>query len=173
MKKVPFYSLLLLVGCLFITACNQESFDKKESSNENFSKVGVWENGNYFFSLGEDKFLSAYIAPNFIDCGMCDEDDNVLKCANPYFYKETKYTIQSIDSESISVIVDYVDISGTSRTNKLTLYKTLKKPTTKSNILVGKTLKYKSSSYSNVSLNFATYYSGSMSSDKSNIEKAL
>lgn len=171
--KHYFTRFVILFLAAIVVACENGSSNEDPINNETIiSKVeGVWESGNYYLSLSEDKFLTAYVAPNFIDCGACVETNNTITCTNPYFSRKTKYNIISVTSESISLSVDYVDMYGDSHTKELTLYKTTKVPTTESNILVGKAIKYRSSSYSNVTINFTSYYSGSMSSDKSNIEK--
>ena len=57
-----------------------------------YSEVGVWESGQYFLALSEDRTLSAYVAPNFIDAGSYTiNDDKIITCTNNFYVRTTTY----------------------------------------------------------------------------------
>lgn len=171
--KQTLFSLLVLA--LFATSCGKDSTtpDTPEdpTPEKTYSEVGVWTSGNYFVSLSQDKFLTAYVAPNFIDSGTYSIDtEKKISCTNSYFSRTTEYAITKIDDKSMTLNVSYQDFSGSKKTTTLNLTKSSATPAIKENSLIGKSYRYIKTSFGNITISFSSYYNGKMSSDKSNIE---
>lgn len=168
MRKI----LTLMFGVLGLFAaasCGGSDDDDTPNTPEvkTYSEVGVWTSGNYFISLSSDNFLTAYVAPNFIDCGTYSRsDDNVITSTNTYYSKNTTYTIKSIDDKSMSVDVSYSDVHGDSKTKSLVLTKTTKSPTIKENPVSGKSYTWYSTVFGNETFAFNSYNNGKKSGTK-------
>ena len=120
-----------------------------------YSEVGVWESGQYFLALSEDRTLSAYVAPNFIDAGSYSiSDDKIITCKNNFYVRTTTYAIKSIDDKKMSVVIKYVDEYGEEKSTSLNLVKSDKEAPSRSNPLVAKTYNYLSSYFGTVTLSF-------------------
>lgn len=166
MKQKFFLVMALLVAAITFSACSSDDDDDsdKQPTKTYYSEVGVWESGNYFISLSSDHFLTAYVAPNFIDCGSyARSNDNVITSSNSYYVKSTTYSIKLIDKKSMKIDVAYTDVNGNSKSTSLTLSKSNKTPTTKDNPLVGKNFSWQSL-HGVTTLNFNTYNTGTQSS---------
>lgn len=160
MKQKIFLLMALIAATITFNACSSSDDDNNdEPQTKTYSEVGVWESGNYFVSLSSDHFLTAYIAPNFIDCGSYTRSDDVITSNNSYYAKSTTYTIKSIDDKSMKIDVAYTDVSGDSKTASLTLTKSEKTPTTKDNPLIGKNFSWQSL-HGVTTLTFNTFNTG-------------
>lgn len=161
MKQKIFLLTALLAASITFNACSSDDDDSNsdEPQATTYSEVGVWESGNYFVSLSSDHFLTAYVAPNFIDCGTYTRNDNVITSNNSYYAKSTTYTIKSIDDKSMVIEVAYTDVSGDNKTTNLTLAKSNTATTTKDNPLIGKNFSWLSL-HGVTTLTFQTFNTG-------------
>lgn len=176
MKKYFNVFVSLMVVLLAITSCSSDDDDSpsKPATPEprTYSEVGVWENGNYFVSLSSDHFLTAYVAPNFIDCGTYSRSNaNVITSTNSYYSKNTTYTIKSIDDKSMTVEISYKDFRGEDKSKSLVLTKTDKTPTIKENPVSGKSYTWLSDVFGNETYAFNTYNTGKQSCTKGSARK--
>lgn len=160
MKPYKFI-LPLILGVLSIcaTSCGDDGEDDVEPTVET-SIVGVWQSNNYVISFSQAGFYSAYIADEFLDSGTYTRNGTTITCYNSYFGRTTTYVINSITDKSISVSVSYTDNNRKSKQTSLRLSKTSITPATMSNRIIGKNLKYLSSSFGTITLQFDTYNSG-------------
>lgn len=164
MKQKFFLLMALLAATIAFTACSSDDNDDNDKKSEEKltktdSEVGVWKSGNYFVSLSSDHFMTAYVAPNFIDCGSYTRNNNVITSTNTYYAKTTTYTIRSISEKSMTVDVSYRDLLGKNKTNSLVLTKTSITPTTKDNPLVGKSFSWQGV-YGVTTMAFNSYNTG-------------
>lgn len=164
--------ILLILSSLVIYSCG-EKCGLSTDEPVYYSETGVWESGEYFISFSSDKFLTAYVADGFIDCGpYARSEDDVVSCKNPYFEKTTTYKIAEISGKTMRVEVSYVDVLGNSNTTSLDLVKSDKEPTEKGHKLAGASYTYFGSLggvRGNFSWEFLTYYSGLRTSDTKNL----
>lgn len=174
MKKNLILILFTVTG-LFLSACSGSDDTDGPSTPEvkTYSEVGVWESGNYFLSLSSDNFLTAYVAPNFIDCGTYSRsDNNIITSTNTYYSKSTTYTIKSINDNSMSVDISYSDVHGESKTKSLILTKSAKMPPTiKENPVSGKSYTWYSTVFGNETFAFNSYDTGRKSGTKGSCRK--
>lgn len=158
MKRISSSILFLMLLCIIglLGSCSSSSDnDEKEKNRTNI--VGVWSDGKHFVSINSEEFLTAYIAPNFIDCGNITEDDKVITCHNVYFNKNTTYKIISATDSKMNILVSYKDVLGEDKSVTLSLTKTNDTPATKNHLLTGKTYTYMTSYIGNVTFSFSTY----------------
>lgn len=158
--------MALLAATITFSACSSDDDDNtsNEPQAKTYSEVGVWEFGNYFVSLSSDHFLTAYVAPNFIDCGTYNRsNDDVITSTNTYYAKSTTYAIKSIDDRTMKVDVAYTDVNGDSKTASLTLTKGSKTPTEKDNPLVGKNYSWQAL-HGVTTMTFSSFNTGLMTS---------
>lgn len=162
--------MLLFAAVFTLGSCSSNDNGKSEEPQvKSYSEVGVWESGNYFISLSSDHFLTAYVAPGFLDCGVYSRSDDVITSNNTYFAKTTTYNIKSIDDKSMTVNIAYKDIAGKNKTTSLTLTKSSKVPVGKDNPLIGKSYSYQSTG-GIITMAFNTYNTGLMTSTWKNFK---
>lgn len=172
MKQKIILMMALIVAAITFSACSSSDDDKSsdEPQTKTYSEVGVWESGNYFVSLSSDHFLTAYVAPNFIDCGSYTRsNDDVITSSNSYYAKSTTYTIKSIDDKSMKIDVAYTDVKGDSKSTSLTLAKSSKTPTVKDNPLIGKNFSWQAL-HGVTTMTFNTFNTGLQTSTWKNFE---
>lgn len=164
MKQKIFFLMLIIASVFTLGSCSSDDDEKsKEPQTKSYTEVGVWQSGNYFISFSSDHFLTAYVAPGFMDCGAYSRSDDVITSSNTYFAKTTTYNIKSIDDKSMTVNITYTDIAGESKTTSLTLTKSSKVPEGKDNPLIGKSYSYQST-HGITTMAFNTYNTGLMTS---------
>ncbi len=178
MKKY-FYNLLMTfisVSAFTLFSCggnDDEEEDVPAGTPKVQSVVGVWENGNYFISLSDDKFLTAYIGDNFIDNGtyIVSPDNKKITCSNTYYNHITNYDITSISDKQLNLDISYTDVFGKDHKKSLNLTKSTKIPVSKDNGLVGKSYRYLTGNFGHVTYTFSSYNIGSKSSEKTGMAK--
>lgn len=148
MKKF-YYSILTIIPLailsLLFVSCGSDDDDMTSRDSENnpkennYSIVGVWENGEYFVSFDEDKFCSAYFDDEYIDCGTCTQTEKVITCKNTYYSKKTNYTITNINATNIELRIEYESLNGEKKSKLLSLTKNSDiEPAIKDHSLIGK-----------------------------------
>src|SRR5574344_555972 len=112
MKK-RFTTLMTTFITLVFICCSRENTD--ESQNEVTYKmksdniVGVWRaNDNKFISFSSDKFNSSLLSNTFIDEGDYFIKGDTITVTNSYFNKTTRYVVNSINNETLSVSINYI-----------------------------------------------------------------
>ena len=168
MKKILF--LLAVLPMFLFTTCSKDD----ETENENLplsSIIGTWKNGNYFVSFGEDGFYSAYIADKFIDSGDYKQVEYEVSCLNNYFNRETIYIIKNISETEMKVEISYVDVYGKTNSKNMTLTKSDDAIVSKSNRLIGKSMKTPSPYFGNVTRTFNSFNAGVKSATKGSAAK--
>lgn len=153
-SSILFFMLLCVTTLLGSCSSSSENEEEEESKT---NIVGVWSDGKHFVSINSDAFLTAYVAPNFIDCGNITEDGKVITCHNVYFNKNTTYKIISATDSKMNILVSYKDVLGEDKSVILSLTKTTDTPATKDHPLTGKTYTYMTSYIGNVTFSFSTY----------------
>ena len=122
-KKIYAFKLLLMLPYMIalLSSCSSSSNNNDEDGGkeDKINVVGVWSDGKHFLSVNSDKFLTSYVASNFIDCGNIIEDGKEIICHNVYFNKNTTYKILSIDRSKLNISVSYKDIAGESKSANL------------------------------------------------------
>ena len=170
---------LLTLLCFGFTSCGEDVVVEEDNQNQEqptikYSPVGVWESGNYFLSLSNDNFLTAYFAERFLDCGNYTiNDDNIIICNNTYYARPTKYVIKSLSDKQLQVEINYVDVNGENQSKNLTFTKSDKFPVTKDNPVVGKTYTtyFSSSTSVKITTSFITYHTGSRTANGGSMAK--
>ena len=143
MKKILF--LMMVVAAM--AACSDG--DDGEGNNNGFNEggsqdlidscsiVGVWENGDYFISFGEDGFYAAYLNEKFMDSGEYEQKGNEVICKNLYKSTETKYEIK-IDGNSMDANILYNLFEGGTQQEKIHFTKSQNDPVEKNSPMIGK-----------------------------------
>lgn len=166
-KMILMHSMVIMMAamlCVCFSSCGSD--DKEDGLNpqpeeKSISLVGVWEAGNYFVSLSEDHFLTAYFADRYLDCGYYTINNMVLTCYNSYYAKDTRYSIKLLTDTKAQVTIDYTDLNGEQQRTILTFTKTNKTPITKDNPVVGKSFRIRWSAASTyITTSFNTYNTG-------------
>lgn len=174
-KKIYDFKLLLMLPFMMalLSSCSSSSNNNDEDGGkeDQINVVGVWSDGKHFLSVNSDKFLTSYVAPNFIDCGNIIENGKEITCHNVYFNKNTTYKILSIDRSKLNISVSYKDIAGESKSANLILNKVSDTPATSNHTLVGKNYTYRTSYIGNVNIAFSTYSIAQMTSTSYNCAK--
>ena len=188
MKKL----LYLMLAFVFVfTACSSDESNIEESTNANTFNpseiIGVWSDGKYYISFGSDGFYSAYIADDFIDCGIYEiaastvggeyKTDNywgniflVGITGNSHFSDlDTRFIIQELSDSTIMINVSYtIRYPYKSDDRNLTLIKTNYQPVTQKHSFIGYSFSEKciiDGKESNVTTIFSTYNTGQQSTD--------
>ena len=126
----------------------------------------------YFLALSEDRTLSAYIAPNFIDAGSYTiNDDKIITCKNNFYVRTTTYSIKSIDDKNMKVVIKYVDDDGNEKSTSLDLVKSDKEAPSRSNPLVGKTYNFLTNYFGTVTYSFESDNMGMKTSTSKSVAK--
>lgn len=163
MKQKFILLMTLIAAVIAFSGCSSDNDNFGDSPAKTYSEVGVWTSGNYFISLSSEHFLTAYIAPGFLDCGQYARSGNAITSNNNYFAKSSVYNIKSIDDKTMKVEISYTDISGNTKTTTLELSKSDKAPVEKDNPLVGKSYSWKEL-YGTATMSFNTYDTGMLTS---------
>ena len=142
MKK-RFTTLMTTLITLVFISCSSENTD--ESQNEVTYKinsdniVGVWRaNDNKFISFSSDKFNSSLLSNTFIDEGDYFIKGDTITVTNSYFNKTTRYVVNSINNETLSVSINYIDPFLGEQSSTIIFKKTTETPCSKNHKLVGK-----------------------------------
>ena len=142
MKK-RFTTLMTTLITLVFISCSSENTD--ESQNEVTYKinsdniVGVWRaNDNKFISFSSDKFNSSLLSNTFIDEGDYFIKGDTITVTNSYFNKTTRYVVNSINNETLSVSINYIDPFLGEQSSTIIFKKTTETPCSKNHELVGK-----------------------------------
>lgn len=135
--------LLLFVSMLFTACGGNDGSDEDHGSSVTYKVhdnniVGVWKNGDKFVSFSAEKYNSALLTNTFIDEGDYKINGDTIYVYNNYFNKTTKYIVNSLTSNSLSVTVTYKDNWSGEKTQSLQFTKTSENPCSKNHNLVGK-----------------------------------
>lgn len=171
MKKLRL--ILMAVIVFAAVSCQDKGGTTPEppAPEKKYSEVGVWRSGNFFLSLSEDHFLSAYVAADFLDAGTYSmSEDKVISVRNTYFNTTTRYTVRSLDDRTMKVDIAYTDVEGSSRTTSLTLTKSSDEPTFKDHRFVGHSYTWWNATFRNRTIDFNTFCLAKFSCDKDNIK---
>lgn len=170
MKKV----ILMLVMALPMTFVSCSDSENNDNSNnppqeEPVSIIGTWENGNYFVSFGDDGFYCSYLDEEFIDSGNYKEEENVIRCSNMYFNRNTTFNIIHATDTEITVEISYIDLSGDNKSKNMILTKSSIEPVLKENPLIGRSISWNTYDvFGTIAMNFNTYNSGAKTASKGN-----
>ena len=145
MKKVLFLIFITFLGISF-SSC---SSDDDEGTNPGLEQsnykihdnniVGVWRGGNYYFvSFSSDKHNASLISNKFLDEGDYSIKGDTITVSNKYFGNETKYVVNSLSSNKLSMTITYNDRWEGKKVVTMDLTKSEAEPCTKTNDLVGK-----------------------------------
>lgn len=138
-------NFILLLGIIGITCgCSSEDSDTQGKTpiykiHDN-NIVGVWKNGSdCFISFSSDKFNSALLSNKFIDEGDYSINGDTILVNNKYFNQITKYVVNNINDNYLSVTVTYEDRWEGKKSVCAQFEKTSDTPCSKSHNLIGKT----------------------------------
>lgn len=165
MKKILFLAVMAFLPIFIFQSCSNSDKDEPETNNEP-NVTGVWENNNYFISLGSDGFYSAYIADEFVDSGNYTQTKDVILCKNTYFNRTTTYTIKRISDTELKVDITYTDLQGNNQNKNMTFFKSTTPPASQSNTLGGRSYRWLSSAFGYITMTFNAYNSGIKSATK-------
>lgn len=118
MKKHLDFVLLILLLSLGLFSWSKNDDDNKVIEKSNASKIiGVWAKGNYFVSFAADGSYKTYLGDYFMDSGSYTYKNDTINCINYYSYTRTTYDIRSVNDNSISLIIHYIETEN--NTNKI------------------------------------------------------
>lgn len=145
MKKVLFLIFITFLGISF-SSCSSSDDDGTNPGSEqsNFkihdnNIVGVWKCGNYYFvSFSSDKHNASLISNKFLDEGDYSIKGDTITVSNKYFGNETRYVVNSLTSDKLSMTITYNDRWEGKKTETMSFTKSEDEPCTKTNDLVGK-----------------------------------
>ena len=145
MKNVLLAAMILLAGASF-TSCSSSDDDgtipgaeKPNYKIHDNNIVGVWRGGNYYFvSFSSDKHNASLISNKFLDEGDYSIKGDTITVSNKYFGNETKYVVNSLSSNKLSMTITYNDRWEGKKTETMSFTKSEDEPCTKTNDLVGK-----------------------------------
>jgi len=142
MKKVLLTTMIALVGTSFVSCSSDGSDDNPTTPKYKIHDgniVGVWKSGSdCFISFSSDNYNSALLNNKFIDEGSYTIKDDTITVSNQYFGKKTRYVINDLTDNSITVSVTYSDRWDGEKTTKMQFLKADDTPCSKINELVGK-----------------------------------
>lgn len=164
MNKFLLLALAVLMPMWFIGCSDDENIDPgKEDETESVeisSIVGTWENDSFFVSFGDDGFYSAYIEDEFIDSGYYGIEGRKVSSFNPYFNRETVYTIKEMSDDKFNVDISYIDLYGVKKSKTMIFSKTNTSPVSENHTLEGKSITWLSPNSGNITMAFFSYNSG-------------
>lgn len=147
-KTFSIFAILAIATITMFTSCSSDDDNDnnggEEPTNPTYKVhdgniVGVWKNDDdCFISFSSDKFNSSLLNNKFIDEGDYRIDKDTIFVTNNYFGKTTKYVVNSISNNKISVTVTYYDRWDGKKEAKMYFSKTSDVPCSKHHNLVGK-----------------------------------
>lgn len=106
---------------------------------KNGNIVGVWRNGSdCFVSFSANGYNSALLSNTFIDDGDYTINGDTILVHNTYFANTTKYVVNDITNDALTVTITYKDRWTEEKTVKAKFNKAIDTPCVKTHALAGK-----------------------------------
>lgn len=144
MKKICLLAILIFV----LASCSSDDQQEPAVINHPVKKselIGVWADGDYFMSFGEDDYFAAYLSEDYLACGAYELpmeikenelytqiEDSIIVIRSKHFKQYSIFQVLEVNNTTLKVsVIPQYSIS-------LTLHKINQQPATYNPALVGK-----------------------------------